>query len=224
MQAVFKLQNITYGQILKIPELTIPGGALFTVTGKSGSGKTTLLKLLNNLISCDEGDLYYRDTNIKSLDPVALRRRVVMVPQAPFIFPGSLEENIRLAFYFNRKEPPGQDRIKQMLAIFDLPRDSLQDTHNLSGGEKQRLALIRALLLEPETLLLDEPTAALDDENTEIVLRHLTDWVSRDGRALVMVSHGGEQVKARSGTVLLLNNGQVENLHQTAAKGADQHA
>ena len=224
MQAAFKLQNITYGQILKIPELTIPGGALFTVTGRSGSGKTTLLKLLNNLISCDEGDLYYHGTNIKSLDPVALRRRVVMVPQAPFIFPGSLEENIRLAFYFNRKEPPGQDRIKKMLAIFDLPRDPLQDTHNLSGGEKQRLALIRALLLEPETLLLDEPTAALDDENTEIVLSYLTDWVSRDGRALVMVSHGGEQVKARSGTVLLLSNGQVDNLHQTAAKGADQHA
>ncbi len=224
MQAAFKLQNVTYGQILKIPELIIPAGALFTVTGKSGSGKTTLLKLLNNLISCDEGDLYYYGSNVKSLDPVALRRRVVMVPQAPFIFPGSLEENIRLAFFFNRKEPPVKDRIKQLLATFDLPLDPLQDTHNLSGGEKQRLALIRALLLEPETLLLDEPTAALDDENTEIVLRYLTDWVSRDGRALVMVSHGGEQVKAKSDTVLLLNNGQVENLHQTAAKGVGRHA
>lgn len=224
MQAVFKLQNATYGRILKIPELIIPAGALFTVTGKSGSGKTTLLKLLNNLISCDEGDLYYRGSNIKSLDPVALRRRVVMVPQAPFIFPGSLEENIRLAFYFSRKEPPAKEQIKELLASFDLPVDPLQDTHNLSGGEKQRLALIRALLLEPETLLLDEPTAALDDENTEIVLRYLTDWVNRDGRALVMVSHAGEQVKAKSGTVLILNNGQVENLHQSAVKGVDRHA
>jgi len=224
MQEVFSLQNVSYGSILQVPELVIPGGSICTITGKSGSGKTTLLKLLNNLISCDEGNLFYRGTNIESLDPVALRRRVIMVPQAPYIFPGSMEDNFRLAFHFNRKEPPGQDRIMKLLAIFDLPRDPLQDTHNLSGGEKQRLALIRALLLEPETLLLDEPTAALDDENTEIVLRYLADWVSRDDRALVMVSHGGEQVRARSGTVLLLNKGQVENLHKIVAKEADQLA
>jgi len=219
VQAAFKLQNVTYGRILNIPDLTIPGGALFTVTGRSGSGKTTLLKLLNNLISCDEGELYYHGTNIKSIDPVDLRRRVVMVSQTPHIFPGSLEENIRLAFYFNRKEPPTQNRIKQMLATFNLPIDPLQDTKHLSGGEKQRLALIRALQLEPETLLLDEPTAALDDENTETVLRYLTDWVSRDGRSLVMVSHGGEKVKAMSGTVLLLNNGQIEKSYSTAPEG-----
>ncbi len=224
MQQVFSIQNVSYGTILQVPELVIPGGSIFTITGKSGSGKTTLLKLLNNLISCDEGDLYYHGTNVKSLDPVALRRRIVMVPQAPYIFPGSMEENIRLAFYFNRKEPPEQDRIKKMLSILDLPLDLRQETHNFSGGEKQRLALVRALLLEPETLLLDEPTAALDEANAKAALDYLAKWVSKAGKALVMVSHAAQLVETRSGTVVTLKDGKIERVWKPAAKGNGVHA
>lgn len=224
MQEVFSLQNVGYSTILHIPELLIPGRTLFSITGKSGSGKTTLLKLLNNLINCDQGDILYYRKNIKSLDPVYLRRRIVMVPQASYIFPGSLEENVRLAFYFNRKELPRQDRIKKMLSLFDLPTDLRQDTCNFSGGEKQRLALIRALLLEPETLLLDEPTAALDEANANLVLDYLAEWVSETGRALVLVSHAVQQIKARSGVVLTLKSGKVEQVLEAGAKGVGDNA
>ncbi len=224
MQEVFSMQNVSYGTILQVPELVIPGHSIFTITGKSGSGKTTLLKLLNNLISCEQGAIFYYKNNIKTLDPIALRRRIVMVPQAPYIFPGSMEENFRLAFYFNRKEPPGQDRIKKMLSILDLPPDLRQETHNFSGGEKQRLALARALLLEPETLLLDEPTATLDEANAEAVLDYLAGWVSEAGRAVVMVSHAVQLVETRSGTMVTLKDGKVEKVWKPAAKGNGVYA
>lgn len=146
MQAVFSLTNISYRQIIAIPVLQIPAGSLFSITGKSGSGKTTLLKLLNNLISCEEGGtVSYYGQNVLSIDPVSLRRRVVMVPQSPFIFPETVRENIRLAFHFNRQEFPEQGVIENLLDQLDLSGFIDKDTFNLSGGEKQRLALVLLL-------------------------------------------------------------------------------
>lgn len=215
MQAVFSLTKISYRQILVIPVLEIPAGSLFSITGKSGSGKTTLLKLLNNLISCEEGGtvLYYGQ-NVLNIDPVSLRRRVVMIPQSPFIFPGTVRENIRLAFHFNRKELPEQDVIENLLDQLDLPGFIDKDTFNLSGGEKQRLALARALLLDPETLLLDEPTAALDTENAEAVIKYLTCWAHSPGKSVVIISHAGALISSYADAVLSLSAGRIQKLEE----------
>jgi len=129
MQAVFSLTNVSYRQIITIPVLEIPASSLFSITGKSGSGKTTLLKLFNNLISCEEGGtVFYYGQNVLNIDPVSLRRRVVMIPQSPFIFPGTVRENIRLAFHFNRKEVPEQGVIENLLNQLDLPGFIDKDT------------------------------------------------------------------------------------------------
>jgi putative ABC transport system ATP-binding protein len=224
MQEVFSLRDVIYRDIIILPELIIPDCSLFAITGKSGGGKSTLLKLLNNLISCDQGEIFYYGNNIKSIDPVILRRKIIMVPQSPFIFPGNLEENIRLAFYFNRKEMPGQALIQDLLNTFGLFTDLKQETHNLSGGEKQRLALVRALLLEPETILLDEPTAALDSENAKVVLDYLSDWVENERKTVVMVTHAGELVVNRASQLLTLKDGQVEQIKQHAGTGRGTNA
>lgn len=215
MQAVFSLTNISYRKILVIPVLEISAGSLFSITGKSGSGKTTLLKLLNNLISCEEGGtvLYYGQ-NVLNIDPVSLRRRAVMIPQSPFIFPGTVRENIRLAFHFNRKELPEQDLIENLLEQLDLPGFIDKDTFNLSGGEKQRLALARALLLDPETLLLDEPTAALDTENAEAVIKYLTCWAHSPGKSVVIISHAGAIISSYADAVLSLSAGRIQKLEE----------
>jgi putative ABC transport system ATP-binding protein len=211
---VFSLKEVTYRGILDVPELVIPGSSFFAVTGKSGSGKSTLLKLLNNLISCDRGTILYHGRNLNSFDPVILRRKVVMVPQAPYIFPGTLEDNIRLAFYFNRKESTGQAALKDLLAIFGLHFELDQHTANLSGGEKQRLALIRAILLEPDTILLDEPTAALDDENARKAIGYFVDWVKNKHKTAVLVSHDSDLLKSKADWLLTLANGKVDRLEQ----------
>ncbi len=215
MQVVFRLTDISYRQILAIPALEIPAGSLFSITGKSGSGKTTLLKLLNNLINCEEGGtVSYYGQNVLNLDPVSLRRRVVMIPQSPFIFPGTVRENIRLAFHFNRKEVPGQDVIENLLDQLDLPGFIDKDTFNLSGGEKQRLALARALLLDPETLLLDEPTAALDIENAEAVIKYLACWAHSPGKSVVVISHAGALISSYAEALLSLSAGRILKLEE----------
>ncbi len=215
MQAVFSLTKISYRQILAIPALEIPAGSLYGITGKSGSGKTTLLKLLNNLISCEQsGNVFYYGQNVLTIDPVSLRRRVVMIPQSPYIFPGTVRENIRLAFHFNRKEVPRQDVIDNLLDQLDLPGFMDKDTFNLSGGEKQRLALVRAVLLDPETLLLDEPTAALDDENATAVVSHLAQWVRKPGKSVVMITHAGALISEYADAILNLARGRIRSLDE----------
>jgi len=214
MPAVFSLRDVIYRKILFIPTLDIAAGSLYGVTGKSGSGKTTLLKLLNNLISCDHGEVSYYGKNILTFDPINLRRRVLMVPQAPYIFPGSVHENIRLVFYFNRKEEPLQGEIEKQLAAFGMPGILNRETSILSGGEKERLALARALLLDPETLLLDEPTAALDEDNANSIVSYLAQWVRKPGKSVVMISHSGGLISEYAGTILNLAGGRINSVEE----------
>lgn len=152
MQEVYCLQNVRYCHILSIPALNIRSGSLFWISGPSGGGKTTFLKLLNNMITCDQGRILYLDKDVLQYSPAELRQRAVMVSQTPFIFPGTVIENIQLVFYFNRKEVVSQVMMEELLSHFGMSGTLWKSTHNMSGGEKQRLALVRALLLEPETL------------------------------------------------------------------------
>lgn len=220
MQAAFSLREVVYREILYIPSLDIPSGLLFGISGKSGSGKTTLLKLLNNLISCEEGEVSYYGQNVSASDPVALRRRVVMVPQSPYIFPRTARENIRLAFYFNRKELPAQAEMEKLLAVLGMPGMLDKDTFVMSGGEKQRLALARVLLLDPETLLLDEPTAALDEENAKVVISYLAQWARRPGKAVVIISHAGALIKEHTDSILTLSGGKITGMNEKRSANA----
>lgn len=220
MLPVFSLKDVIYREILSIPMLEIPAGSLFGITGKSGSGKTTLLRLLNNMISCEQGEISYFRENILTLDPVALRRKVVMVPQSSYIFPKTVRENIRLAFYFNHKEPPAQDDIEQLLSVLGMPGMLDRDTFDMSGGEKLRLALARALLLDPETLLLDEPTAALDEGNAGVVVDILAQWVQRAGKSVVMISHAADIIREHADFILNLSGGRIINLEERRSTNA----
>lgn len=214
MQAAFSLRNVICRDILAIPSLGISAGSLFGITGKSGSGKTTFLKLLNNLITSEQGEVCYYGENVLALDPVALRRRVVMVPQSPYIFPGTVRENIRLGFYFNCKELPAEEDMEQILSVFGMPGLLDRDTFAMSGGEKQRLVLARAVLLDPETLLLDEPTAALDDENATAVVSHLAQWVRKPGKSVVMITHAGALISEYADAILNLARGRIRSLDE----------
>jgi putative ABC transport system ATP-binding protein len=220
MLPVFSLKDVIYREILSIPMLEIPAGSLFGITGKSGSGKTTLLRLLNNMISCEQGEISYFRENILTLDPVALRRKVVMVPQSSYIFPKTVRENIRLAFYFNHKEPPAQDEMEQLLSVLGMSGMLDRDTFDMSGGEKLRLALARALLLDPETLLLDEPTAALDEDNAGVVVDILAQWVRRTGKSAVMISHAAGIIREHADLILNLSGGRIINLEERRSANA----
>jgi ABC-type iron transport system FetAB ATPase subunit len=155
--------------VLRHLTLAIEPGAT-AILGPSGCGKSTLLRLLNRLADPDRGSVRFHGDDVRALDPLELRRRAVLVPQLPAPLPGSVADNVRYGPGLRGEHP---DPVRPLeLAGLDASYAE-RDAARLSVGEQQRVMFARALALDPEVLLLDEPTAALDDETKAGVERTL---------------------------------------------------
>jgi len=193
---MFKLHGVKYKDILDIDELNIPANRITCIVGESGSGKTTLLRLLNHLISPDEGEIRFQNISLFQWDPIELRRKVMMLSQTPTIFEGTVKDNLLIGFKFCEKPPVDDAQIQDVLKIVRLHKDLLLNASSLSGGEKQRLAMARVLLLEPQVFLLDEPSSAFDEETTQFVMEQLVEYVNRSKKTMIMVTHSKALVQA----------------------------
>ncbi|HSV30867.1 MAG TPA: ABC transporter ATP-binding protein [Atribacteraceae bacterium] len=206
---MFVLENVWFKNILRVEHLRIPAGEITAIVGESGSGKTTLLRHLNLLTSPDRGTVRYRGEDLCTLDPVTLRRQVVMLPQAPPVFPGTVRENLLIGRRFSGQPPLADESLKQALEQFRLYKALDGPTEHLSGGEKQRLALARVVLMSPEVLLLDEPSANLDEETADLVVGTLVHQVRESGRTLVMVTHSRSIAERYADNLVEMNNGNL---------------
>ena len=186
---MFTFKDVKYKNILAIKNLNIPQHRITCIVGQSGSGKTTLLRLLNKLISCDSGTLFYKDKDINTFNPVELRRSVVMLPQSPAIFKGSVKDNLLIGLNFSEKPLVPDEKLLEALRLVKLNKTLDQDAEKLSGGEKQRLALGRVILMEPDVLLLDEPSSALDEETEQLIIEALVHYTKQHHKTLIMVTH-----------------------------------
>ena len=186
-------------------DLQVEEGAT-AILGPSGCGKSTLLRLLNRLADPDEGVVRFRGGDVRELDPLELRRRVVLVPQLPAPVPGSVAENVVYG-------PSLQGRdvdVDQPLLLAGLdPSFRGRDAAKLSVGEQQRLMLARALALEPEVLLLDEPTAALDERAKAGVEQTLRELADRADLSMVLVTHDRPQAERLAGRIVRMEEGRV---------------
>jgi putative ABC transport system ATP-binding protein len=188
--------------VLRDVSLSIPSGST-ALLGPSGSGKSTLLRLLNRLADPDEGTVRFHGTDVRELDPLELRRRVGLVAQLPAPVPGSVADNLEFGPRLEGREVDPERPIR--LAGLD-PSFLDRDASRLSVGEQQRVMLARALALEPEVLLLDEPTASLDAAATTAVedaLRNLRDV------SLVLVTHDARQADRLAERIFHLEEGRV---------------
>nr|WP_286182111.1 ATP-binding cassette domain-containing protein [Brevibacillus sp. JNUCC-41] len=186
---IFRLENIRYKGILKIDDLRISACMVTCLTGESGAGKTSLLRLLNRMDDPDSGSIYYQDQLLDEFNPIELRRKVTMLSQSPFTIPGTIEENLQIGLELTEREKKDKAELVKALETVKLKKPLDEGAENLSGGEKQRLALARLLLLKPEVYLLDEPTSALDEEAELTVMSRFLEEVKRGKGTVIMITH-----------------------------------
>lgn len=186
---MFELKDVLYKNIIDIDHLIIPSKKITCILGKSGSGKTTLLKLLNKMISPNRGTILYQNKNIKEINPIILRREVVMLPQNPVVYEGSIRENLLKGLSFSDKPLLDDKALNKILCKIKLEKDLECDSIQLSGGEKQRLAIGRVLAMKPKILLLDEPSSALDEDTEEAMIKKILEEAKDNKMTIIMVTH-----------------------------------
>jgi len=205
---MFEVSHLNFKNILDIPFLCI-NKPITCIVGSSGSGKTTLLRMLNKLNVPDNGIVYYNGNDISKMDTLKLRRQVVMLGQTPVIYSGSVEDNLQIGLYFSKMAPASISAMKESLTRVELDKCLSDGCGNLSGGEKQRLCLARVMLMDAETYLLDEPSAALDKGTEQFIIENLSKFVLKNNKQLIMVTHSEQIAEKFSHSIIRIENGKV---------------
>ena len=216
MTVVYELHNIIkrYGsrQVLNIDSLDIFSGEVFALVGPSGAGKSTLLRMLNFLEPATVGDLVFggKPYSLDAAAPLEVRRRVTTVFQRPVLLDMSVWDNVALGLRL-RGLRNSFEQINATLEQVGLGAQAQQRARTLSGGEAQRVALARALIIKPDVLLLDEPTANLDPANVSLIEAIIRRANLEHGMTCVLVTHNVFQAKRlASRTGLMLGGSLVE--------------
>lgn len=188
--------------------IQVHAAEVLAVVGPSGAGKSSFLRLLNRLDEPTSGTVFVDGSNYRQIPPRDLRRRVGMVTQRPFLFPGTVGDNLRFGPR-QRGELLADSLVESLLGRVGLSAYASREITNLSGGEAQRVSLARALANAPEVLLMDEPTSALD-ENSKLEVESLIRDVIRDSRlTCVIVTHDFAQAARMAESALVLEAGRA---------------
>lgn len=211
-----KLRRV-HGQrtVLNIENMVIEPRKIYTLIGPNGAGKTSLLKILAFLDRQTDGSLYFFDKRVEGGEKqlIGLRRQVVLLDQNPIMFTGSVRENVAFGLRV-RKVPSAEQRrrVAEALELVGMTSFIDYNARGLSGGETKRVALARALVLQPEVLLCDEPTANVDNENQEIILR-IIERINREHKTSIIFStHYLSQGQRLAHHSLLLQYGQLSDI------------
>ena len=218
MAALVEFRNVTYRigarDILRGIDLSVEEGETVVLLGRSGSGKTTLLKMVNRLVEPTSGEVRFEAKRVTDWDPIRLRRRIGYVIQEGGLFPhATVAHNVGLV---PRLEGWPEERIRartsELLDAMGLPAAvySSRYPRQLSGGEKQRIGIARALAASPPLLLLDEPFAALDPVTRFEMQRHFARLRQSLGTTALFVTHDIREALMLGTRIALLKDGQLE--------------
>ncbi len=217
MSALLKVEGLGLhkgdGYVVKNIGFSLGSREIFGVAGRSGSGKSTLLRLLCRLEEPTEGDASFEGENVLSIEPRRLRRAITLVFQTPTLLCDTVAEELSLGLSFseNPHAAPKPNRAwgESLLRRVHLDPDLLEENpKRLSVGEAQRIALARALAIQPKILLLDEPTSALDQASKEAIEATLKEATAA-GMSIVLVSHDPRQLQALAPRGLELAKGEA---------------
>ena len=213
---IVKARNLTKSfdgkKVLEDINLEIKKGEVIGIIGPSGSGKTTLSRVLNLLEPYDRGNLLLFGFDVNSLNgnSLKLQRRMAMVFQKPAIFNSSVYHNVGYGLKVRTMcEGVIKKRVKFALEKVKLGK-FYENALKLSGGEIQRVAIARAIVINPELLLLDEPTANLDYENIKIIEGILKEMNKKFNTTIIITSHDMSHVNRLCNRIYRLNNGKLK--------------
>lgn len=202
------------GWLLRDVDLAVSRGERVSVAGPSGAGKTLLLRALSLLDEVDAGEILWRGDPVPDERVPDYRRAVIYLHQRPAMFEGTVRDNLRAIFELagNRGLDYREEEAVTTLERLGRGPGFLQKSaDDLSGGEEQIVAFLRAVQLDPEVMLLDEPTAALDADATDAIERLVNDWAAtRSGeRGFVWVTHDASQADRIAGRTVRLGGGTL---------------
>ena len=175
--------------------LDIYQGDSIAIVGPSGSGKSTLLKLIGSLLSPTEGKIYFNGADLIQLNPIEYRQNVSYFFQNAVLFDETVRDNlafpatIRQAIFDEQRAIEGLEKVRLNATYLD------KEIFELSGGEKQRIALVRNLMYTPRVLLLDEVTSSLDPINRDIILNYVRQLNAEDGIPIIWITHNTDDAQ-----------------------------
>lgn len=213
-EAILRAEHLGYAvgakTIVDDVSLAVMRGEVLCVLGPSGSGKSSFLRLLNRLNEPTRGTVFLENRDYRELPPRELRRRMGMVTQQAFLFPGTAADNVRFG-PIQRGELLTDAEVEDFLSSVGLSGYATREVSTLSGGEGQRVSIARALANQPIVLLLDEPTSALDEQSKngiEVLIRQI---VKQRELTCVMVTHDTSQARRIADRVAIFAVGRVVN-------------
>ncbi len=219
MNNVVELRGIgkTFGseEVLKDIDLEVKKGEFISFLAPSGSGKTTLLRIINLLEEPSSGEMkiFGRDMNsINKKERLEVRRRMTLVSQKPVMFSGSVFDNISYGLkirHYSKNDV--KEKVKEVLDLVGFAGYEDRNARTLSGGETQRLCFARALIFDPELLLLDEPTTSLDPLS-EAKIHNIIKEIKKLGITIILATHKQEEALGLSDRIAVLNEGSLEQV------------
>lgn len=212
MLEISQLNYSVDGQdILKNINLEIERGTYLTFQGPSGSGKSTLMRIIASMITATSGEVLFNGKHLSSYEPTLYRQKVSYAFQQPTLFGKTVRENLEFPFLVRDKDFDLQ-LVTKYLEMVNL-NDSYIDksVNDVSGGEKQRIALLRNLIFPPEVLITDEVTTGLDAENKAIVHDLIDRFNEKRGVTILRVTHDESEIEASSHTITI-ESGEIKDV------------
>lgn len=215
---VIEFQQVTKsydgeGNVLKGLDLKVEQGEFITLLGESGCGKTTLLKIINGMVSFDNGYVWIKGRKLSEWNIVELRRQIGYVIQQIGLFPHmTVAENIAYVLSLQKK-PVDEQRVRaaELLDLVELPGDFLKRyPRELSGGQKQRVGVARALAASPEIILMDEPFGAVDERTRNQLQEEMLRIHRQLNTTILFVTHDIQEAMKLGTRVVLMNQGVIE--------------
>jgi ABC-type multidrug transport system ATPase subunit len=194
--------------ILKNCNQNFNQSTIYTIFGESGVGKTTLLRCLNDLDSVTQGHILLDGQQLESIPPASVRRRISLLFQTPAFVGKTVRENLEYAAQCIALTDFSPEAVLDRVQL--KPAELDRSAESLSVGQQQRVCLARLLIGKPQVLLLDEPTAALDDPTSKRILDIIKELAGENSMTVIMVTHRHEHAAYLGGQQLCLSNGQLE--------------